>query len=95
MSDNHSRIVITGLGQISPLGNNIADLSIALDNQQSGVRTLESIPYKHLKASYGGEARDFTGEISNYGVLEKTLTRAIKKATRLMCREIQMGVAAA
>ncbi|MEC7567348.1 MAG: beta-ketoacyl-[acyl-carrier-protein] synthase family protein [Planctomycetota bacterium] len=95
MAENHSRIVITGLGQISPLGNTVAELSSALDQQTTGVRTLESIPYKNLKASYGGEARDFTGDISNYGTLEKSLTRAIKKGSRLMCREIQMGVAAA
>lgn len=95
MSNNQTRIVITGLGQISSLGNTIEQLSAALDAQQSGVRTLEQIPYEHLIASFGGEAWDFTGDIDNYGPLEKTTMRAIKKGSRLMCREIQMGVASA
>ena len=95
MTENQTRIVITGLGQISALGNTIEQLSEALDSQQSGIRTLEQIPYEHLIASYGGEAWGFTGNIDNYGPLEKTTMRAIKKGSRLMCREIQMGVASA
>ena len=95
MSDNQTRIVITGLGQISALGNTIEQLSEALDAQRTGVRTLEQIPYENLIASYGGEAWDFSGDIDNYGPLEKTTKRAIKKRSRLMCREIQMGVASA
>ena len=95
MSNNQTRIVITGLGQISSLGNTIEQLSAALDAQQSGIRTLEQIPYENLIASFGGEAWDFTGDIDNYGPLEKTTMRAIKKGSRLMCREIQMGVASA
>ena len=66
MTENQTRIVITGLGQISALGNTIEQLSEALDSQQSGIRTLEQIPYEHLIASYGGEAWDFTGNIDNY-----------------------------
>ena len=61
MTENQTRIVITGLGQISALGNTIEQLSEALDSQQSGIRTLEQIPYEHLIASYGGEAGGFTG----------------------------------
>ncbi|MBK97013.1 MAG: 3-oxoacyl-ACP synthase [Planctomycetaceae bacterium] len=95
MSDHQPRIVITGLGQISSLGNTIEQMSAALASQQSGVRTLEQIPFEHLIASYGGEAWEFTGAIDNYGPLEKTTMRAIKKGSRLMCREIQMGVASA
>ena len=57
MSDHQPRIVITGLGQISSLGNTIEQMSAALASQQSGVRTLEQIPFEHLIASYGGEAK--------------------------------------
>ena len=79
MSETQPRIVITGLGQISSLGNTIEQLATALESQQSGVRTLEQIPFEHLIASYGGEAWDFSGDIENYGPLEKTAKRAIKK----------------
>ena len=43
---------------------------------------------------FGGEAREFTGSISDFGELEKKLKRSVKKGLRLMCREIEMGVAA-
>jgi len=42
-----------------------------------------------------GEARDFTGEIADFGRLEKEQVRTIRKGLKVMCREIQMGVAAA
>jgi 3-oxoacyl-[acyl-carrier-protein] synthase II len=48
-----------------------------------------------LPASYAGLARDFTGDIENFGPLEKEQKKSIRKGLKLMCRESQMGVAAA
>ena len=58
-----TRVVITGLGVISPLGNSKEELWDALSTRRSGVDTLQSIPYEHLPTSIGGEARNFTGHI--------------------------------
>ena len=44
---------------------------------------------------YGAEAIEFTGDISNYGPLDKKLQRTIRKGSKVMCREIEMGVAVA
>ncbi len=44
---------------------------------------------------HGAEAKGFTGAIEDYGPLPKDMQRAIRKASKLMCREIEMGVAAA
>ena len=95
MSQSDRRVVITGMGLISPLGHSPEDLWHALDNGQSGVKVLSAIPTDHFPADFGGECTEFTGNISNFGTLEKKLQRSIKKALRLMCREIQLGVAAA
>ncbi len=92
---SQSRVVITGMGQISPLGIGSDDLWDALSHGRSGVRTLERIPANVLPTSVGGEARKFTGDISEFGPLDKATTRSIKKGLKLMCREIEMGVAAA
>ncbi len=92
---NQRRVVITGMGLISPLGNSYTELWDAISAGRSGVATLQSIPTEHYKSDFGGECRDFTGDISNFGTLEKQLQRSIKKGLRLMCREIQLGVAAA
>jgi 3-oxoacyl-[acyl-carrier-protein] synthase II len=95
MSQAHRRVVITGAGVISPLGNSPAAVWDCLVTGKSGVRTLQSLPESKLAFHIGGEAADFDGSIENFGQLEKTLQRAIKKALRLMCREIEMGVASA
>lgn len=95
MSQSDRRVVITGMGLISPLGHTPEELWNALDTGQSGVKILSAIPTDHFPADFGGECTEFTGNISNFGTLEKKLQRSIKKALRLMCREIQLGVAAA
>jgi 3-oxoacyl-[acyl-carrier-protein] synthase II len=89
------RVVITGLGLICPLGSSPEAIWSALAAGQSGVRELQSLPVEALPTRVAGEVREFTGEIDNFGPLEKSQQRAIKKALKLMCREIQMGVAAA
>ena len=40
------------------------------------------------------ECRQFTGEIDNFGELEKDLKKSIRKALKMMCRESMMAVAA-
>ena len=96
MSDTPARrVVITGVGLVSPLGNSKAALWDALIGQRSGVALLRSIPTDYLPTKVGGEARDFTGDIEGFGPLDANLKRAIRKGLKVMCREIQMGVAAA
>jgi 3-oxoacyl-[acyl-carrier-protein] synthase II len=43
---------------------------------------------------FGGEIKSFTGDIENFGPLDKTLQRNIRKNLKVMCREIELGVAA-
>ncbi|MEC9001923.1 MAG: beta-ketoacyl-[acyl-carrier-protein] synthase family protein [Planctomycetota bacterium] len=92
---NSRRVVVTGLGAVSPLGNTTESLWEALTAGTSGIRPLTSIPTDHLTAPYGGECIDFTGNIDDFGELDKLTKRSIKKGLRVMCREIQLGVAVA
>ena len=48
-----------------------------------------------MPVPFGAEARQFTGEIDDFGPLEKEQKKAIRKGLKVMCRECQMGVAAA
>ncbi|MGI8982860.1 MAG: beta-ketoacyl-[acyl-carrier-protein] synthase family protein [Pirellulaceae bacterium] len=89
------RVVVTGLGLVSPLGNTPEKLWQALSAGQSGIGPLQSIPADRLPTKFGGEAREFTGVIEDFGPLEKMMGRNIKKSLKMMCREIQMGVAVA
>ena len=82
------------MGLISPLGNNLSKFSNALREGTSGIRPLENIPTTNLPITSGGEAGDFTGHIRDFGELEASQKRSIRKGLKVMCREIQMGVAA-
>ena len=87
------RVVITGLGVISPLGLTPQELWDALVAGRSGVEEA-GLPTP-LPTSFAGAARVFTGEIDNFGPLPPDKKKAIRKGLKVMCRESQMGVAAA
>ena len=94
MSSSSQRVVITGMGLVSPLGLDLEKVWQNLSSETSGIRPIELLPTDTLPMNAGGEARDFTGSIENYGPLEKPLLKSIKKSMKVMCREIAMGVAA-
>ncbi len=89
------RVVITGLGVVSPLGNSYAALWEGLTSGQSAVAPFKSFPAQYLPTSFGAEAWHFTGGIDDFGPLEGEKKKAIRKGLKVMCRESQMGVAAA
>jgi len=93
MSNPH-RVVITGLGVVSPIGRELEPFWNNLANEISGIGPLSSLPLDAIPCKFGGQATCFTGEISEFGPLDKNLQRAIKKNQKVMCREIEMGVAA-
>jgi 3-oxoacyl-[acyl-carrier-protein] synthase II len=95
MISSPRRVVLTGLGLVTPLGNTREKLWSALVAGQSGVAELRNVPGGSLPCRYGAECRDFTGAIDDFGPLDKDLKRSITKGRKVMCREIQMGVAAA
>jgi 3-oxoacyl-[acyl-carrier-protein] synthase II len=89
------RVVITGVGVVSPLGSSKEELWAALASGRSGVGLLESIPSGTLPVKCAAEARQFRGKIEDFGPLDKEQMKAIRKGLKVMCRECQMGVAAA
>ena len=89
------RVVITGMGIISPLGLTPDELWAGLEGGSSAVGPIALFPTDGLPLHHGAEARDFTGEIGNFGVLETEVKKAIRKGLKVMCRESQMAVAAA
>jgi len=83
------------MGLISPLGNCVDTFWEALRTGRSGVAPLASLSPEGLPICCAGEARDFTGVIDDFGRLQPDQKRTIRKGLKVMCREIQMGVAAA
>jgi 3-oxoacyl-[acyl-carrier-protein] synthase II len=88
------RVVITGVGAICPLGSTKEALWESLSQGRSGVGSLAP-EFRGASLHFGAEARQFTGEIDDFGPLEKEVKKAIRKGLKVMCRECQMGVAAA
>jgi 3-oxoacyl-[acyl-carrier-protein] synthase II len=95
MSLQQRRVVITGIGLVSPLGSTKESLWDALHQARSGVGPLTVLPPCALPIHVAAEAKQFTGEIEDFGPLEKEAKKQIRKGLRVMCRECQMGVAVA
>jgi len=92
---SRQRVVITGLGLVSPIGSTLDRVWESLTLGRSGISKIDSLPTACLPIQSGGQVKDFTGSIEDYGDLDKNLQRSIKKNMKVMCREIEMGVAAA
>lgn len=93
--NENRRVVITGLGVVTPLGNSAATMWEALLAGQSGVTPLTLLPPLEGIVHFGGQASEFTGAIENFGTLRKDQKKAIRKALKVMCRETMMAVSAA
>lgn len=94
-SSAQRRVVVTGMGVVTPLGLEPDQVFEALVAGRSGVSEISGFSTAGLPLHHGGEAVEFTGDIANYGPLEATQKRAIRKGQKVMCRESQMAVAAA
>lgn len=94
-NNQERRVVISGMGIISPLGSSLDDVWASLIAGNSGIGPLQRVPTAYLPTAYGAEARQFTGHIDDFGPLEPSRKRTIRKGLKVMCREIQMGVASA
>ncbi len=95
MSERERRVVVTGLGVVCPLGLSLDDLWMHLVDGTSGVGPIESFATDELPLRHAAEARCFTGAIDDFGPLEGEKKKAVRKGLKVMCRESQMGVAAA
>lgn len=82
--DRPRRVVVTGMGAISPLGNDVASTWDGLVAGRSGVRRIEAFDPARLTSQMAGEVRDFDAS----SVLDR-------KEMRRTDRYIQFGLVAA
>ncbi|MED5015775.1 beta-ketoacyl-ACP synthase II [Paenibacillus chibensis] len=78
------RVVITGRGLVSPLGNDVSTFWNAMLQGKSGISTIDSWDTSQMKTHIAGIVRDFDGD-ARFG----------KKEARRMDRFCQFAVAAA
>ena len=85
MSDR--RVVITGLGPVSPLGSGAANFWNALLEGRSAVRPLKAFDATHFDSQIGGEIDQLK--------LGEYVPKSYRKAEKIMARDIVLAVAAA
>ena len=90
MSAASEQIVITGIGLMSPIGIGVDSAWDSLLNGQCGFRKVEHLSHVGTPDCIGGEVTDFTDSSA-----KKEHLKAVRKQIKVMCREIQLGVASA
>lgn len=83
--DSERRVVITGIGVVSPAGIGAEDFWNSLRTGKSGIERIELLPFSPVPSQIAGEIKNF--------VASKFVRQ--KKSIKVMCREIQLGVASA
>lgn len=91
MLSSERRVVITGLGLISPLGIGPDAFWSALDAGQGGVRKLEVFPVEGLPTKAAAAVSGFDPKALAIPKHRRALTKSLK----YMARDIQLAVAAA
>ena len=84
------RVVITGMGVMSPLGIGVDTFWENLSQGNSGIAKVEGLSHSALPGNVAGEVKDFTETAARKQYLKKQ-----RKSIKVMCREIQLGVASA
>src|SRR5258707_11619951 len=87
MPSRARRVVLTGIGVITPLGQDPASFWEALRSGRSGVQTIQNFDSSLLPTRFAGEIVGFDAR--------KYLSREGKKQLKVMARAIQFAVAAA
>ena len=77
------RVVVTGVGVVSPIGIGNDDFWDSLVHSRSGINFLQSLPSDGLPSAFGAEVRDF----------KPADFLRDKKFVKVMTRAIQLGVA--
>jgi len=73
------RVVITGLGTINPLANNVPDTWSSLINGESGIDTITAFNTSELPVSFAGEVKNF--DANEY--MGKQQARKLDKSSQL------------
>jgi 3-oxoacyl-[acyl-carrier-protein] synthase II len=87
MAASSRRAVITGIGLISPIGNDTGSFWRSLAEGRSGIKPIRAFDTSGLPVRFAGEVADF--DPNNY------VEKRERKSLRVMARTIQLAVAGA
>src|SRR3954470_20169901 len=97
MHRSERRVVITGLGLISPIGIGLDAYWASLAAGQGAVDRLRAFPVSELPNDVGAEIHDFAPKTwpKKYALPDPEHQKTLKKSLKYMARDIQLAVAAA
>ncbi len=81
------RVVVTGVGLITPIGQNSNDVWEALQARRCGLRRITAFDPSRFRSQIGGEVDNL--KVVNY------VPKSYRKSTKVMARDIEIAVAAA
>ncbi|MCG8406038.1 MAG: beta-ketoacyl-[acyl-carrier-protein] synthase family protein [Phycisphaerales bacterium] len=81
------RVVITGLGVVTPLGVGINETFDALVEKKCGIRRIQAFDPSRFASQIGGEVTDCN--------VKNCVPKGYRKATKVMARDIELAVIAA
>ncbi len=92
MSDQNlrKRVVITGVGIFSPIGIGVEPFWQGLVTGKSGIHPIDGMSCTALPQNVGSEVKEFTESSA-----KKVYLKQQRKSIKVMCREVQLGVASA
>lgn len=82
------RVVITGIGAITPIGNNVNDFWVSLINGVSGAKLITKFDTTHFKTKFACEVRNF----DPYKVIEKSILRKYDLYTQYALVSVQEAI---
>ncbi len=85
MTENKNRCVITGLGMISAVGENVADCWGSAVRGESGIRHTKSVDTENCYADYAAEVPDeYLSDLSHHEELDRAARLGVKAALEAM-----------
>lgn len=85
---NRRRVVVTGMGLITPCGTGIARSWEALTKGESGVKPITSIDASMLQTRFAGEVRDFVAD----DFMDRKQTRRLDRYQQFAMAAAQMAI---
>ena len=82
---NKRRVVVTGLGIVSPFGCGVDTFWNSLIEGKSGIKTITRMPLEGHLVTFGGEATTFEDEVKEKGLLDSKEMRRMDRFTQFAC----------
>lgn len=82
-----ARVVITGLGAVSPLGLSVEEMWAGLSEGRCGIARIKTFDPTGFPCELGGEVPPYR--------IQDQVPKTVRKSVKLMCRDIELAVVAA